>query len=340
MPNASNAALYVEQGQTLNAYATMTDSGDHKVFTNSDDIWSGRSGCEPIVRPNGIVTGRNLITVAASGGNDKVDVAAFTAYSQGTLHTVAAAADVALTRAVAADTHRINSITMTSAGAIAVVVGADGLAFSETRGADGGPPLIPVDSVELGQVRMASNVAAVIAAGEIFQTIGTHTERSDYPTWTVNNIGEGIAAEVAAKTNAFVAFASALPLSHTGGVPKRVYMQHYTPVMSEVTKVSDFVPVETSYSVSSRQVYQTSVGSKSESLGQGSFTVLLNDGIGDSLVQDKGEVLTFKFYQDKNKAPFILTQGTLGINRTFPVADQIQAACTITAEFASAEFNS
>jgi hypothetical protein len=62
--------------------------------------------------------------------------------------------------------------------------------------------------------------------------------------------------------------------------------------------------------------------------------------VGDSLCQDKGEVLTFKFFPDKNKAPYVLTQGTLGISRTFPVADQIQASCTITAETASAEFNS
>jgi hypothetical protein len=338
MPNASNAALNVEQGATLNAYAALTDSGDHQVFTNADDIWSGKSGFEPIVRPNGIVTGRNLLSPHAD--NNKVTVAAFTAYSMGVLQTVAATT-ATIVRSTDPETHIINSITMKSDGTIEVVTGTEHAnAFSETRGAAGGPPLIAVDSVELGQVRTTGFAAAVIAAGEIFQTIGTHTERYDYPTWTVNNIGEGIAADVAAQTNAFVKMASALPLSHTGPIARKVWMQHYDPVMSEVTRVLDFVPPETSYSVSSKQFYQGSIGSRSESLGQGSFTALLSDGVGDALVQDKGEVLTFKFFPDKNKSPFLICQGALGISRTFPVADQIQAACTITAEVASSEFNS
>lgn len=339
MPTAKNAALHVEQGATLTDFAAMTDSGDHKIFNNGADLWSGKAGQEPVVRPNGVVTGRNLVSPAVSGDDDKVDVAAFSAYSQGVLRTVAAAADVALTRAVATDTHCINSITMTSAGAVAVVVGTDGTAFSEVRGAAGGPPLIPVDSVELAQVRMASNVAAPVAAGEIYQTIGQHCERYDYPTWSVNNIGEGIAADVAARANAFVEFAAALPAIHTGAVARKVYMKFYEPVLAEVARVSDFVPPETSYSVSSKQFYKGSVASTSESIGQGSFTVLLGDGVGDSLVQDKGEVLTFKYFPDENRAPFIVCQGTLGIARQFPATDQIAAACTISAEKPAAEFN-
>ena len=61
---------------------------------------------------------------------------------------------------------------------------ADG-AFSETRAAAGGPPLIPVTSVEIGQVRLtaASDAAALITSDEIFQNVGDHTERYDYPVW-------------------------------------------------------------------------------------------------------------------------------------------------------------
>lgn len=336
MPNASNAALYVEQGQTLNTWTAMTDSGDHKIFTTgTDHIWSGKSGKAPDIRPNGIVTGRNLLSTHAD--NDKVTVAAFTAYSQGVLRTVNAGT-ATISRASAPETHMITSVVMTSAGAIDVTAGLEGVAFSETRGAAGGPPLIAVDSVELGQVRVASASAAVVAEAEIFQTIGTHTERYDYPTWSVNNVGEGAAANDSDQTYAHVIFASATGANHTGPIARKVYIQYYEPTLSEVTRVLDFVPPETSYSVTSKQFYQGTVATSSSSLGQGTFTALLADGVSDSLVGDKGEVLTFKFFPDKDKAPYVLCQGTLGIARSFPVADQIQASCTITSEVGAAEF--
>lgn len=336
MPNASNAALYVEQGQTLNVYVAMTDSGDHQIFTTgTDHIWSAKSGKAPVVRPNGIVTGRNLLSPHAD--NDKVTVAAFTAYSMGVLQTVNSGT-ATITRASAPETHSITSIIMTSAGTIDVAVGTEGVAFSETRGAAGGPPLIAVDAVELGQVRTSSASAGVITEAEIFQVIGTHTERYDYPTWTVNNIGEGQAANDSDQTYAHIKFAAATAANHTGPIARKVWIQYYEPVMSEVTRVLDFVPPETSYSVSSKQHYQGTVATSTSSLGQGSFTALLTDGVSDSLVTDKGETLTFKFFPDKDKTPYVLCQGTLGIGRSFPVADQIQASCTITSEVAAAEF--
>jgi hypothetical protein len=342
MPNAENAKIQLEQGQELVAFAAMTDSGDHQTLTPAaaDKVFSGKAGKEPVIRPNGIVSGRNLVSVAASGSNDVVDVAAFTAYSQGVLLTVAADTDVALTRAVATDTHCINSITMTSAGAVAVVVGTDGVAFSETRGAAGGPPLIPVDSVELAQVRMASNVAAAITADEIFQVIGQHTERFDFPAFEVENIGAGEVAEVAAERNAHVKLASALPLIHTGPIAKKVYSQYYTQIFADLSKTLDFKAVEKSHSVSSSQYYGGSVASSSESLGQGGFTALLSDGITDALVADKNQTLTVKHFPDRNKSAYSLTQGKIGLSRSWPVADQIQASVTISAENETVEFSS
>lgn len=342
MPNAENAKIQLEQGQELVAFAAMTDSGDHQTFTPSagDKVFSGKSGKEPVVRPNGIVSGRNLVSVAASGSNDVVDVAAFTAYSQGVLHAVAADADLALTRAVATDTHIINSITMTSAGALAVVAGTDGTAFSETRGAAGGPPLIPVDSVEIAQVRMTSNSAGVVTADELYQVVGQHTERWDFPTFDVENIGSGESASVAAERNAHVKLASALPLIHTGGVAKKVYVQYYTPIFADLSKTLDFKAVEKSHSVSSSQFYGGSVASSSESLGQGGFTALLTDGVTDGLVSDKNQVLTVKHFPDRNKSAYSLTQGKIGLTRSWPVADQIQASVTISAENETVEFSS
>ncbi len=339
MPNAANALLQMEQGAQLYDFEAMTDSGDHKIFTSPSALmFSGESGYEPEVRPNGVVTGRNLVSVAASGSNDVVDVAAFTAYSIGVLLSVAAATDESVTRPTT--NKLINSITVTSAGAIAVVAGTEGTDFVETRGAAGGPPEIPADSVEIAQVRLDSATAAAVTADEIYQVVGQHCERSDFPAFDIDNIGEGQAADVSAKKNAYVKFGSALPLSHASGTPKRVYLKCYEPIFADVSDAVDFVAVETSHSVSSQQVYGRSVASSSESLGQGGFTALVNDGVNDALIQAKNKVKTFRFYPDQNKLANVVTQGKLGISRSWPASNNINVSATISAERASAEFSS
>lgn len=335
MATSSNAKLQIETGQVLVPYVAMTDSGDRQTYYTAGKVWSGASGKEPDIRPNGIVNGVDLVTPHADV--DKVTVAAFKAYSMGVSYDVSATtADVS--RGLTTDVCRITSITMTSAGAIAAVAGVDHTAFSETRGANGGPPLIPVDSVEIAQVRVGATPAAVITSSEIYQVVGTHTERYDFPVFDVNNIGQGRTASASALANAYVKLNSAVPAAHTGPIGRKVWIQYYTPSFADVSRCLDYKPCEKSHSVSSQQYYGGSVASSSESLGQGGFTALLSDGIMDSLVTTKDNVLTTKFFQDRNKTPFILTQGKLGLSRTFPVAGQVQASATITAENPSAEF--
>jgi hypothetical protein len=75
-----------------------------------------------------------------------------------------------------------------------------------------------------------------------------------------------------------------------------------------------------------------------ESLNAGSFTALLSDGVTDALVAEKNQLLTVKYYPDRNQSPFLLTQGTIGLGRTYPVANQNQATVTISAESESADF--
>ena len=152
MATSKNAKLQFESGQTVADYAAMTDSGDHKVHTIAGGtVFSGKSGFAPIVRPNGIVSGRNVVSVHAD--DDKVTIAAFTAYSKGVLYSVGATT-LAITRAVT-DVAKICSITMTDAGVIAEVEGDDSTdtTLSAVRGDAGGPPSIPADSVEIGQVK-------------------------------------------------------------------------------------------------------------------------------------------------------------------------------------------
>jgi hypothetical protein len=102
----------------------------------------------------------------------------------------------------------------------------------------------------------------------------------------------------------------------------------------------DFVPAEDSHSVSSTEYYNGSIASKSTSLGQGSFTALMGNNVNDTLLGQQNELITVRFYPNRNSAPYILTQGTLGVTRSFPVADQNQSSCTISSETASVSFES
>jgi hypothetical protein len=299
--------------------AALSDSGDQTTFEGASSPWSQADNHAPVIRPNGLISGGE-ITPAASGTNDYVDVAAGTAYIAGSLVTWSADTDVEITRGLTTDTHNITSITVTSGGSIAAVSGTDHTAFSETRAADGGPPLIAVTSVELGQVRTTSVTAAAVASSVIFSTVGTHTERYDYPAWTVDHF------------NGEITFIAALPKTHTGTLPKAVYASFSTPVFVDIQYGNDFVPPETSYSVSSTQVYNGTIGATSESLNAGSFTAYLSDGTTDNLLSWKGQNLWFKFFPNRYNDPYIACQGILGVTRSFPAGDNISAACTINAE--------
>jgi hypothetical protein len=337
MANSKNAKIQIETNQSLNAHAAMTDSGDHRIFTLSGKtLWSGKAGYTPEIRPNGVVSGRSLLSAHASA--NMVTVAAFTAYLKGVLIS-STATDMTIGRASTAAYIKISSLSLSSAAAVAVVAGTQGAAESATRGAAGGPPLIPPTSIEIGQIVFTGTTAAVVAVSEILQN-GSYTERALEPMWTEKNVGDGEACATSAEKNAHIKFASALPLIHTGAIAKKVYAKVYTPALSELSRTMNFRPSENSHSVSSQEYYRGTVGSTATSIGQGGFTALMSDNLTDSLVGEKDQVLTVKFYPDENKAAHAITQGKIGLTRTFPFDNQNQAEVTISAENATAEFAS
>lgn len=312
-----------EAGQTAYPFEAMTDAGDATTFAASFAPISNAAGAEPVVAPYGLLTG-GAITPHADV--DKVAVAALTASMAGATGADAngvvsvAAGSVSITRGLTTDTHNITSITVNSSGALAAVSGTDGTAFVETRGAAGGPPLIPVGSIEIGQVRTTTTASAVVLASEINTVAGLHLERSDYPVYQMDYAtGE-------------VMFAEALPLIHTGGVAKKVYIKGSTPLFAPVPNTSDWVPAESTYSINSTDTYDGPVGSSSASLGQASFNAVLRDGITDAFIAQKGKNIWFEFRPDRDKSvPKQLTQGIFGVSRTFPAGGgNFTAACTVT----------
>jgi hypothetical protein len=317
---ANNALLQYEAGQELVAMHKMTTT-DSKTFAASDSPWSNAAGFEPKIYPDGLATGGIITPTSAT--NDSVDIASATAYQAGELITVTgdtlASAD-GLTRPGAGE-YVIHSIIIDDTGVYDVQAGTattDQSGFSNTRGAAGGPPLIPVGAIEVGQVRMSGTAAQVVAA-DIKQVDGVSSERYDVPSFT-EDFTEGT-----------VQFISTLPAIHTGSVCKSVYAEVYTPVFADLEPTADFVPPETTHSISSTEVYGGAIGASSSSLGQGSFTAYLKDGLTDPIVKLKNKELWFRFYPDRLKSPYMLVQGIFGISRTFPAGSSLQASCTITA---------
>jgi hypothetical protein len=338
MPTAKESKIQIETGQTSYDQAAMTDGGDHQIFTIlNGPLWSGKSGFEPDIRPNGIISGRNLLSPGTT--NDTVKVAAFTAYSKGTEQSPAATNATGV-RPTSAGFAKITSITMASDGSIDKVAGTENAGFSEVRNAAGGPPYIGEEDVEVGQLRLIGGTVETITIDMIKQVVGTHTERYDYPTWQEKNIGDGESAESSAEKYAHVKFDAVLPLNHTGGAVKAVHMSYNAPVFIEVNRAMDFVPADYTHTVSSQEYYRGSIASVSEALGAGSFTTLMNDGLTDAIITEKNKTITVKQFPDENKSAYSLTQGRIALGRSFPYDNQIQAEVTISAEKPTAEFAS
>jgi len=282
------------------------------------------------------------VTPAAAAGNNNVDVAALTAMmpaatgasaTTGVL-SVNAAVDQAASRGTGADSYRITSVTITSAGAVAMVAGTATTAFSATRGAAGGPPSIALGSIEIAQVKLTTTTAAVVAASEIYQVVGDSLERYDYPVYSTDPI------------RGQITFASALPLIHgtaagsAATAAKLVYARVATPVFAEIGRARNWVPAETSNSTNSEQYYDGTLGSFTSSLGQASFEASLNDGVTDALLAKRGANLLFRFMPDKNKVPYQITQGVLGVTRTFAVGANPTVSFTVSPLQESVDFAS
>lgn len=327
--------LKIESAVTPFAFAAMTDSGDHLTFSTTNKPWS-RADSEPVFGGYGVVTG-GAVTPAVSGTNNLVDAATVEVFapamtgadtSTGKL-TIAADTDLTCTRGATTNTHIVNSITVDATGAYAVVAGTATTAFSETRGAAGGPPFIPVGSVEVAQVRLTSVTAAPIVASEIYAAPGVHQERYDNPPFTPKYL-EGK-----------LVFSSALPLIHTGSLPKKVYVRGGAPVFSDISDAKDWVPAEASDSITSDTNYdRTITASISSSLNAATWTMALVDGVTDFILSLVGKTVIVKFYPNKNGTAYQLTQGTLSKTRAFPVKGNPTASFTLAASEASVDFSS
>jgi len=322
MSTAKNAQVSFESGAILHSLLSLTDSGDHKTFSSTYTPWSKATGKEPDIRPDGVISGGALTPGAISGD---IAVAAATYYIGGVSQTYDGATSLTVTRPTG---YGISSIVLEASGITNIIAGDASLtAFSDVRGAEGGPPLIPVDKIEIGQFWSATGTSGAVLESELHTVAGQHVERFDYPAWTVDSLGGTIT------------FSATLPLIHTGGIAKTVKASIYVPTFENIELADAFVPAEITSSVSSTVVYGATVNGESSSLSQAKFNAYLNDGHTDSLLSKRGDVLIFKFKSDRNRAPYSLTQGRFQVSRTYPASTRIIAACTISADSPSRDFS-
>ena len=329
----SDPILHFEAGQSPVDFTALTDSGDNMTFNSAAALWSKRSGYAPVVRPNGLVSGC-VVSVAASGSPNVVDVSAGTCYLAGVLTEVSAGVDLSIPRPAVSDYQKL-SITINSSGVLAVVEGAEHTAFDTGRGEDGGPPWIPTTSIEIAQIWYSDGDSAVVAASEIKQIVGSQREMYNSPVWSEYpyRVASGVAGV------AGVVMGAALPQIHsddsgTTTVGKKIFASYATPEFSSVQISKDFVRPAESVSVNSTDFYGLSVGSISRSLAAGSFTARCPSGLADPLLAMEGESLFFKLFPDRLADPYILCQGYLGIKESIDVDGTIEVTATIGSELA------
>jgi hypothetical protein len=327
MPQADKAKLYYEAGQTPYVMAALT-STDRMIFSGAAAPWSRKSGYAPVIRPDGIITG-GIVTPAASGANNQVDVSAGSAYVAGALVSWGTITNLACSRAADDDTHRQTAIVV-AAGSPYVTAspGVDHTGFATVRGDPGAPPVITVAQIEIAHVKFATKADAPVTADQIHQVPNVNREESNYPLYEVDHYSGKIH------------FYQALNGSHTSGAAKNVYASYAVPVFAQVGRSKDFKPPRNSHSVSSEQLYdERTLGSTSRSIQQGSFTAYLEDGVSDGLAQNDGQTLWFKFFPDQYRGAYLMAQGTLGLDMSYPANGNIMAACTISAEDVATKVN-
>lgn len=350
MGNAADALIKMELESANEGYTEMTDSGDHIIYTNSDDLWSKET--DPVIRPNGISSGGTALVIpAVSGTNDMVDVVAFTFYVAGVEYTHTAETDVTIARDATANVKTSVCVKAATPTAVDAVAGTDDAsAVSTVRGATGGPPSIPLVSIEVAQVWYTSTTPAAVLASEIHQlSQANQQERYNYPMWqSPNGIGDGNTADDVDKTNAFLLFNAALELSHgatatsSATATKPVWMDYYSPTMVTLGETTDFVASDTSYSISSTAIHRgLTKGSSDSSLTATTYVVFTEDNITDQAVKRRGKNCIVQYYPDMNKAPYMLSQGKVGVKRNEPVSGASRSVdITIADESESVGFNS
>jgi len=232
LPTGKEMQLKVEDGFTLYGPELMTDSGDHKNYSSAGNRFSlcasDENGIDrrPVVRPDGLRNGC-LVSSAISGIDNCVDVCAGSIWNGGIVKSVNGVTDLALTRPSAGNVKKV-SITIDSAGTVAILDGTEGVSYTDSRGVAGGALYIPLGTVELVTIKLDEFTGPVKE-----RSINFSPELSSFP---VCEIDPYVAKAVFSKAHSPI---------HTGGVARNIYITYSVPQFSTLDPISFTPPVTT-----------------------------------------------------------------------------------------------
>jgi len=317
MPNTENGRMKVESGVTPFAMQELTQNAGGTQYTSGEALWSNNGTKKPVVRVNGIISGGKMTPGASA---EEVDIEAAVVNLNGAVVSVPSAT-LSAVRATPTDTHKISSVVVDS-GTLqyAIVTGLDSTSFSEARGAAGGPGYIPVDEIEVGQVRLGSNASAVVEESEIFQVPEVHQELASFPGYAIDFRTGAVVPD-----EAFVA-------SHTGDVRRKVYASFNTATLTNLFKVQGVTMPNVTRSITSEATTDGAVASSTSTLNNGSFTMVATSGVTDLILQLKDQFLWVQWQPDRFKTENHKVQGYVNPVVTFGPDSNTSIAVTVTPE--------
>ena len=282
-PTGTNLRLMVEDSAAASAAEQAVDSGDGKKFSSTGSRFSLLEKDEnnidrrPVVNPDGLQSGCMAVP-AVSGADNALDVYGGTVLIANSQLTVSPQTGITVSRP-AASMKKISSVIINASAVASVIDGTDGSAYSDTRGAAGGPPYVPVGQVELATVRLDSEAAAPLTTDEIFFAPEyTHT-----PAYKL------------LPYSASLEFASPIPLIHTGGVAKAVWVTWYEPSLTQLDVVT-VRPVSSAFEIDRATGSVDRTKQKS-----GSFVCSLSGIQTDLARRIDGSVRLFEFMPDSTQ---------------------------------------
>ena len=327
--------IEVEVGTTFYAMSALStvsspaaDVG--KKFTTDAEFLSGQEGLLPDVRLDGVISGLNL---SPGTGYNSVGYTEGSVYIKGVQVDVVAGTVTGLLRPTTSAQVRVTALTVDENGAVNKTVGTAGTT-SNTRGAAGAIPYLPVDEVLIGYITMtyydgSASGAKAVVAGEVNNET---KERSTTPSVEVlYHDGSGNSAtEVGA-----VAFASALPEIHAaaaagpGTARRNVYCAYYEPGFEQLPNARDFDFDEDITTVKSKAYLDSSEEvALSTPMWSGRGTVYW-DKVNDVLSLIKNSIRWIKYFPDKDGTEYWAGRCVFKVSRAMPVEDTLNASITL-----------
>jgi len=302
----------------------------NKKFSTGQTYISPIEEFDPIVRLDGVVSG---LILTASSTADAIDYSAGVVNVSGVEVSVSGSTLTSISRPTVDGNVIQNAIVVDGNGTVTAVAGTEG-ATSNTRGAAGGPPYLPLNKVLLGYVILeyvAATGGAVISSTEIDTA---SKERADIPGYKVLYHDGQDERNPNGSNYGCIEFTSALntihnslsdPTGATGtAVTRKVYTSWRSPLFEEIPDCFDVSITESMATITSI-AYGDTYEEKATSTPSwsASFSYYWSK-VNDIVDVIKNTKRFFKLYPDRDSASHWLGVCTITANHNIPVTDSLQ----------------